>query len=252
MKDDINDIKVQKIEIIKEIVKLTKNAKIKSFQADGVVYNFQNIQDYKFYEDKQIKISNKYIPLLCVDFELDYVLFSLELPRKDINIITNDLKFLSLDVTIHALRRFIKRFIYIYLDEQSKFEFNKSIKAIFLKHFNEILKLYLETPLYEIKEDYHTIEVMKDILKMCKPFNPLVNSGRHRDIWNFKVRMHEHKNTQMYFMHPFLFIVENGNIITVELYSAVMPMNRANKLTSVDNNFRKYLHKRLGIKGEQY
>lgn len=236
------------IELIKEILRLTKNTKIKSFQYQNVIYDFRNLEEPMFYLEDKIKISNKYIPLICEDFDLEFVLKNINITEKDICIITNENKFININVTIHANRRFLKRFIYAYLDEQNNFDFSISMKAIFHNHFNNLLDIYINNSLSDIKKDSIIINVIKELLKDSKPFNPLTQSIRHKDMWNFKMRLKEHKNTQMYLNHPFLFIVEDANIITVELYSPSLSMYHPNKLTAREKLFRSYLFKRLNLK----
>lgn len=236
-----------KIEILKELIKLTKDSKIKSFHADNIVYDFQNLEDVDFYKNKQIQISNKFIPILCKTFELEFIIENLELEVNELTLITNDLKYISIDCTAHAFRRFIKRFIYIYLDEQNKVEFNVELKKILNNNFNYVLNLYLSKSLYKINTDYNIIEVLKKLLKMSRPFNPEKHTGSHKDQWNFRLRKSEHRNTQMYITHPFLFIVEDSKIRTIELYSPSLSYSKANKMTSIDKMFRRYLNKKLGL-----
>lgn len=230
---------------IEEIIKCTKDLRIKSFHADNEVQDFQNIQKADYYLDKKIQISNKYIPILCETFELDFVLNNVVNKNKDFQLITNDLKFLSLNITYHAIKRFIKRYLYIYLNEQNNFEFSIEMQKIMNKNFDYILSLYLDTNLSEINKDVTIIKMVGSILKNVKVFNPDKNSGRYRDIWNFKMRINENKNTQMYFVHPFLFIVEDSAIKTIELYSSSYSMRNANKITGTDRQFKSYLMNKI-------
>jgi hypothetical protein len=237
---------IKKLEVIKEILYLSKELKIKSFHADDKVYDFRTNKEPEFFINKKVWVANKYIHLLCETFTLDFILEHLEMQKKDINVISNDLKFISLDCTIHAMRRFLKRFIYIYLDEQNNFEFSSKLKSLLNDNFDYVLHLYMNNSLSNIKKDYYIIEIIKEILILSKTFNPDKNTGRLKDQWNFKLRNQEHSNTQMYFTHPFLFIVEDGHIKTIELYSPSLSLSEANKMTSIEKMFRNFLNKKMG------
>lgn len=239
---------VLKNEIIKEILFQVKSSKIKSFQADGKVLDISNIRDLQSTDLIQSKIllSNKFIPLICENFDLEEVLSVLSIEKKDIAIITHDNRFMNINVTFHSTQQLIKRFIYIYINNQNKFEFGLQMNELYSKYFSYCINLVLNNKIDDIKKDEVILELITRILKMTKPFSKS-NLGRHKDVWNFELRERIHESALKYFCHPFLFIIEDGFIKTIELYSSSVSMHRANKFTSDNFKFKEYIHKTVGV-----
>ena len=237
-----------KREILLELVSLVKAGTVKSFQVDSTVYDFQNIKKFNIEENmsKVITLSNKYIPELSRNFDLNQILIITGKQVKDINILNSEGKFISLNVTFHSMQQLLKRFIYIYTINQDKFEFGYVMNSLYKKYFDYCMNLVITTDINEVKKDETLISLTTELLRLSKTFTKK-NSGRHRDHWNFDLRQQIHDNTVMHFIHPFLFIIEDGFIKTIELYSSSIDTHGMNKFTSNSKKYREHVLKSLGI-----
>lgn len=245
----MNEFKdILKFEIIKELLFQTRNGSIKSFHADDKVYDITNTRTLQPEDliNCKLLLSNKFIPLMCDNFDLKEVTSVLCPEQRDIQLITEDLRFMNLNVTFHAVHQLLKRFVYIYMNNQNKFEFGIQMNQLYTKYFDYCINLILTNDLDLIKKDETVIKLISLLLRLSKPFSKS-NAGRHKDVWNFELRERIHENDQKYFIHPFLFIVEDGFIKTVELYSSSLSMHNANKFTSDNKRFIGYLHKVFGV-----
>ena len=250
MSDVLTKEQLSKLEIIKEVINLTYSGKIKSFHIDETLVDLRGVKSLVPEEllDKKLMISNKYIPLLCENFEIQTVVQHLCNDAKDVTVLTSEGKFLNLSVTNHSNQQLLKRFIYIYLVNADKFEFGIRMNEIFTKYFDYCITLILNNEIKSIKkDDTQLINLTKELLRMSRAFTSK-NTGRHKDQWNLNVRESIHDVTTRYFVHPFLFIVEDGHLKTVELYSSSVDMYNYNKFTNLNNKFVEFVNKRLGVK----
>lgn len=234
-----HEIKTIKDVIIEDIVTLTKQIKIKSFSFNDIVIDFQNIHEYedKLYDkDSVIKVSNKYIPLLKYKFnDLKEFMTS----DHNFHMINNKEKHLSFNITNHASIQLLRRMLYIYI-KSDKFEWSSTMKTFFIEHLDDIIALLKESK--NIK-DFSTNEFLSSTIELllynATVFNP-DNVGRDRDRLAFARRDKKNQGTIRYFNHPFMFIVQEGILKTVELYSSSEDCRHFNKETSDDRTFNRW------------
>lgn len=232
---------IRRDEIIDSIVKLTKSINIKSFTNGDTLIDFRNISELD--RDLPISISNKYIPLL------DYSIGDLQeffTHDNNMNVVTYKEKFISFIMTNHAVEKFLKRFIYIYL-MGDKFEFSVKMKRLYTSEFDAVSSILLEMDEdTKLNENIDAMNIVREVLMGSELFHT-GNSGRHRDIKAFNKRDLEYGDTLRYFNHPFMFVVENGVCKTVELYSSSQDCRHLNKHTSNSKRFMRWLRERLDI-----
>lgn len=227
--------------ILQRIIELTKSLKIKSINVNGKIVDFRNVHTIST-KDK-IQVANKYINLLS-EFNMLYLkeFFSHE---NNFNIITANNKYVTFNLTHHAVEQFIKRFIYIYLNND-KFEFSTFMKTIYNNYLDytidTILNLNEDTYL---NEDDTLIELIKLIIGKSEVFNHEKSTGRWRDKLAFSRRENEMTNTIRYFNHPFMFVVQDNICKTVELYSSSQDCRHLNKFSSDTKQFTIWLKKKM-------
>lgn len=213
-----------KLEIINKIIELTEYGKIKSFQSNGKLYDILNIKSFN--KTDNIALSNKYIHLLK-EFNMDD-LKEVFTHNNDFNLVTSTDKYITFKLTHHACEQLLKRMIYIYV-ESIKFEWSVRMKTIFNDSFDNIIDL-LKNNTQDLNTNPFVINLIKSLLNNSEVFT-LDKSGRHRDVKSFIRRDKENGKTLRYFNHPFLFIIHEDFLKTVELYSSSEDCRHLNKFT---------------------
>lgn len=227
--------------IIEKIKELTKQIKIKSVNVNDKVLDFRNID--KIHSSDVISISNKYIPLLS-EFDMNE-LKDFFTHDNNFSVITNSGKYVTFNLTHHAVEQFIKRFIYIYLTND-KFEFSTEMNIIYSEYFDYILNVLhtLNEDVY-LNEDEKLINLIKLVINNSEFFDYEKSTGRWRDKLAFIRRETEMINTIRYFNHPFMFIIQDNICKTVELYSSSQDCRHLNKFTGDTKRFTSWLRKKF-------
>lgn len=230
------------IEILKNSV---QDLSISSVSIDGDVVDFRSIKNYsiKSLSEANIVISNKYVNVLvkkgaCIE---DVVKLLHKTPH--CYVLTNKGKFLSFDVTHHSALSLINRFLYVYIMEDIKFEKGVDLESIYEEYFNDMVDV-ITGDISDIGNNSRVHDLIRDIMKSS--FNhKLENVGRVRDSLAFLKRNKKHQNCNRYFSHPFLFIIQDNILQTVELYSSCQDFRHLNKLTK-KKSFNRLILDKLG------
>lgn len=226
--------KIIKQTIYEDIYKLVKDGRIKSITVDNSVFDYSNIPEdgWKY----NVYISKKYIPMLK-QYNISDLNQFLNSSTYNVQLINNDDKFIAFYTTFHAKKQFIKRFIYLYLMTDRPFEFNQTMNNILEKYFNKFISIVKYNNL--ISTDTEVDSCIEDIVLNSVVFKP-EKTGRLRDKIAF-TRRHNDLSGSKYFAHPFLFIVNEEHLVTVELYSSSFDFRKINKFTGDDRAFYKFL-----------
>ena len=232
--------------LVDEIIKGIKTFQIKSININNDIVDITNISNYTIQDliTSRIIVSNRYVEYLVNNgIVLSKVLTVLDNTNPHCYVLTNKGKYLSFNVTHHSAVALVKRFIYIYLISDLKFELGKKIEFIYETYFNDMCDI-LELNERNIGNNPIIHNLIKDIL-LYTNIHKLENTGRIRDEVAFTNRNNSHNSCNRYFTHPFLFIIENNILQTVELYSSSQDFRGLNKFTK-EYNFRKIILKKLG------
>jgi len=227
--------------IFNKIKELVKSLKIKSINVNGKIVDFKNIEQVSI--NDKIQVSNKYIHLLS-EYNIDMLkdFFSHD---NNFNIFLKTNKYVTFNLTHHAVEQFIKRFIYIYLNND-KFEFSSYMKRVYSDNLDYTIDtiINLNEDVY-LNEDTNLINLIKMVISDSEVFNYEKNTGRWRDKLAFTRRETEMSNTIRYFNHPFMFVVQDTICKTVELYSSSQDCRHLNKFTSDTKKFTIWLKRKM-------
>lgn len=220
---------IERVKILEKISKLTKECKIKSFIKNDLVVDFTNINKIEFKEDDIIKISNKYIYLLK-EFSFEDLKPFLN-HSNNFNFITYKNKYITFNLSNHACEQLLKRMIYIYV-KGNKFEWSVRMQNIYNNYLDIIVNILKNKETYfDLINNEHVIKIVKALLNGSEVFT-LEKSGRYRDKKSFIRRDNLNGKAVRYFNHPFMFIVQDDYLKTVELYSSSEDCRHLNKVTS--------------------
>lgn len=237
-----------KKEVIQKIIDLTKTGKIKSFHYNNeYVVDLLNIKLFNLFDGKDIKISKKYVPLLK-EFSIEEIRPFL-LQEHNFNLITNN-KFITFNISAHSAEQFLKRMLFIYI-ESEKFEFSIKMQKVYANYIDKIIDLLKQIHSKQISIETLVKEpVVHELLKIMLSNAESIdtsNLGRRRDKRALNYRNQRYKKfgtTIRYFNHPFMFVVQEDILKTVELYSSSEDCRHLNKITST-NEFYKWFQERF-------
>lgn len=221
----IDDDKI-KYDFIQNLIALTKAMKIKSFQIlkndEKILIDFQNIKDFiDILYDVKILLAKKNMKLFDNESIKNYIIHNCT--EEDPTIYDNKVlvngKIVYFNIMNHAKIQFVKRyimFLHEYKNEVKLFK-NKDINSLIIKLASFIK--YNNYP--KISRSKELDEIIIDLISNSTNLNEN-NMGRHRDIRKFKARDQIHNQTSRFFIHPFLFILDNveKKLVTTELYSS--------------------------------
>lgn len=227
--------------VVNKIISLVNKCKIKSFTKNNIIYDITNIKNFEYQEDDIIKVSNKYIHLLKEFYFEELAPFLNH--NNNFNLITYKDKYITFNLSNHACEQILKRMIYIYV-KGNKFEWSVRMQKIYNSYFDIIVEILKNKNTdFDLVNNKYVLDIIKAILKGSKVFT-LEKSGRHRDKKSFIRRDKNQGKALRYFNHPFMFIVQDDYLKTVELYSSSEDCRHLNKETS-DNNFYNWFNKKF-------
>jgi len=201
----------------------------------NTVHDYRTINKINFDLD-DISISSKYVvQLVQSGFNIDDVVLLLK-EKPEFYFITKQNKFFSCTLSNHAVIQFLKRFSYIYIIND-KFEFGKHYEEIYKDYFNKVNDILINKDWKDVKSNPVVLDLLYVVMKDIEYHN-ITSTGRPRDLRAFKERETQHKSTNRYFSHPFLFIVEDNVMRTVELYSSSLDCRHINK----ESNKRDFIY----------
>ena len=231
---------MKKITHIKVFKDLVKSLKIHSCHIDDKLVDYKTIDDYtlneldKLYEDNKIQVARKYLnELNKQDIDMD-IIVKFNNTIGNIYFINQDGKFIDIKVSSHAVEQLFKRMLYIYI-VQDKFEFNYDTNYIYKNHINDMIDLCREslTSETDLSNNVLAHKIIKKLLNRASIFIP-ANAKRYRDKQSFIRRDKQQGDTVRYLVHPFLFVVQDNILKTVELYSNNIDTRHLNKFTNTD------------------
>lgn len=240
-----------RINIVNDIIELVQKGKIKSINCNNEIIDITNIRTKKdLLLEGDVKVSNKFIPLLNYDFKY---LKEFLTHTNNYNLITNKGKYLTFNITYHAVEQICKRLLYIYVIN-TKFQFSLKLTTWFennldklvdkIKNFKEDKEIdYFTSEVCNIESEFDsfTYELL-DLLLYDSSLLITENSIRMRDRLSFKRRDKERGKCDRYLLHPFLFVIQDGVLKTVELYSPSIDCRHLNKFTSDYKKYNKWLY----------
>lgn len=218
------------------ISNFVKQGKIVNVKLDGVdVYNpsLATLRDAS-----TILLSKKYLELFVNTGLIDTIHKNfIDSPRQHL-IITDKGKVKDYNITIHAIRQFLRR--YLIVNEYS----------IMQKHLSSSIKdgfQLIEADIADIlfKQDYNNpiaIDLFISFLKTATT-NQKISSAR--DQRELKKRSDRYENSTYMFSHPFMFVMCEGTITTAELSSQSFDCRDANKIASIDVRWKKFFEPRM-------
>ncbi len=217
----------------RKIIELVDQGKIKTVHVDGIQVNKQNLAEHRLkilYKDLQL--SRKYLELFIQDNVVDHVYRRYIKDPKEYIVIVGTNKIIDFDLSKHAVKQFVRRLIVATQDSYISFAINYNIT----KAFNDNIDQWIE--ICE-KHDYNNplvIDAMIDFLKQSTVLQPK-SISRDRDKREFEKRDQKHEGvTNRLVSHPFAFVINDGVLKTVELFSSTADVRTANAVTS--NNGR--------------
>lgn len=217
--------------IFNKIYDYVKNGKIKSITINNKIYDLLNIKEYIYNKDDKIQVSNKYIHLLK---EFSFIeLKSFLNHSNNFNMITYKDRYITFKLSNHACEQLLKRMIYIYV-KGNKFEWSVRMQELYNKYFDiilEILKNYLNNQDTDLVNNKDINDILSLILNGSEVFT-VDKTGRFRDKKSFIRRDNKKGKALRYFNHPFMFVIHDDYLKTVELYSSSEDCRHLNKDTS--------------------
>jgi len=227
--------------IYEDIYALVLNKSISSISIDSINYTYKDIPKDGYLGN--VIIAKKYISLLQ-HFNLKDLKEFLAVKDYNIMLITKKNKFIGIHVTHHSAYNFIKRFIYTYLLDTNAFEFSSDSNKKFLIYFNEFCNLY-KSGNKLLGDNKIIIECMEALL-FNSVFFDYNSTGRLRDKLAFKERDQIRKDTIRYISHPFLFVVADEVLKTVELYSSCYDFRFVNGFIKDESGYDKWFKTKIG------
>lgn len=219
----------EKVNLLVKLTNLTKEGKIKSFLKNNLIVDITNINKIKYKEDDIIKISNKYIHLFK-DYSFEELKPFLN-HSNNFNLITHKEKYITFNLSNHACEQLLKRMIYIYV-KGNKFEWSVRMQNIYNTYLDIIVNILKNKEIeFDLINNRYVIEIIESLLNGSEVFT-LDKSGRHRDKKSFIRRDNLNGKAVRYFNHPFMFIVQDDYLKTVELYSSSEDCRHLNKETT--------------------
>lgn len=213
----------------KRIIELIYENKIKSVHVEGILVNKSNIDEYRLkLLYKPIQLSKKYLELFIKTNAVDYVYRTFIKDPKQYVVIIGDSKIIDFDLSPHAKKQFVRRLLYVTTDEFVSFVLNHSV----MEAFEENKDIWLNILKRNIYDELIIAETMIDIIKTSSVLQPK-SINRPRDKREIAKRQEKHDGiTNRFVSHPFLFIIHDNVLRTVELYSATADVRTANAVTS--------------------
>lgn len=224
------------IDLINKIMKLTESIKIKSFKIvlneKETTIDYSNIKTFiKEIKDtnNKIIISKKYFKLFdnkeqlllienCLSDDFKYKIF------------TNNEKLILLNsISVHSMEQYIKRSLLFYKKYGSEKDLSSREFIELKKIYNDSNKLSKKDVLLDNKIYLENLILNK--LKSTKVLHE-TNMGRERDKKEFAKRDNKYKESLRLLNHPFLFIINDRNLVTIELFSSSFNVRFLNKKTS--------------------
>ena len=245
---------IKKLNHLVTFKKLVKDLKIANIHIKDTLVDYKTIDNYSIADleelvnSNELYIAKKYIPLL-VQNGIDLDLAVLFLDKVGTVYLIRNNKFIEFNVTHHSTEQLIKRMIYIYINSNEYFEINKSLHKIYLEHFNYLVQVFLSNDYKDIGNDVVLHDIIKALLK-DSDYHDSESASKLRDKKAFRYRDRKYKNTNRYYSFPFLFIIEDSLLKTVELYFGDNGDARAiNKLTSGNCTelLKEMLHEGVGL-----
>jgi len=215
------------------IYKLHKSRKIGVVNIDGINYEKATLEQIQAGE---VKISKKYLDLF-VESGLVYAIHTnfVESPRTHL-IITDKGKIKDFNISIHAMRQFLRRYYICNNDEKMKIHLSSVIKNGFDLMKNDITDIIF-------KNDYMNPDAIDLFISFLKNATTNQTISSARDQRELKRRSNRYENSTYMFSHPFMFVVVDGTIATVELSSQSFDCRNSNKIASTELRWNEYFSK---------
>ena len=218
--------------LVEFLISLVKRGEISSISVNDKIIDITNYNTIPIIEliQSKIRVSKKYIHKLVTDeFTLDKVVESFLEEPPHCYLLTENNKFRSFNVTHHSAKALLYRFIYVYLIDDLKFELGK-LELIYSKYLNTMCDILENEDLDKLGNNKVIHSLIKELM-VKSSLHTIKNSGRIRDIKAFNRRNNQYDNSNRYFVHPYLFIIEDDILKTVELYSSSFDFRHYNKET---------------------
>lgn len=225
-----------------DIVDMLNNGEIKSIHVNNKLVQLENLNDLMdemFNVDAKVVVSKKYMTLFKekkMDIDFIYQTF-IESPHRKYILFTNHGKFLDFDMSIHSIYQFMKRFVYSYKTTMFESVLNERTLRWFEENYSSVLKNVLESTEDNVNFDSKIIKILKQKIQLSTGLTEK-DVRRGRDLHEFKKRDDKYCNTVRLWSHPFLFVFEDGLLVTVELYSNAVDARNANSVTRSEKEWK--------------
>ena len=187
---------------------------------------------------KDLKISKKYLDLFVASGLVDVVHREFTEAPRDILVLTSKGKLKDYNISNHALRQFLRRYFICNLDDKMKVHLSAQIKTSFEMIRNEIADILF-------KQDYADASVMDLFVTFLRSATTQQTISSARDQRELARRSKRYENSVYLFSHPFMFVVVDGTITTVELSSQSFDCRNSNKIASSDERWRKFFEEAI-------
>lgn len=213
----------------RKIIELIYEGKIKTVHVDDVLVNRQNIDEYRLkLLYRPLQLSRKYLEYFVSSNTVDHVYRSYIKDPKEHVVIINETKIIDFDLPPHAKKQFVRRLIYCITDEFLAFSVNISIKNI----FKDDKEFWLDVVKNSNYHHPRVLETMIDLIKQSVVLQPKhITRGRDRREIEKRHNKYQGVNNRLV-IHPFAFIIHDGVLKTVELYSSTADVRMGNAVTS--------------------
>lgn len=218
--------------IIKKIILLVKELKIKSLwfekNNEKILIDYKNVSQYDLLQGK-ISLSKKNLKFFNKE-EMNFIIDNFINEEGKYKIILRNGNVIFIDyLTQHSREQFIKRYRLCFL------KYKENIKSLNLETFQEIDKIY-----QKIKKNNKLLFSERKyidnlILKFLNKSKTLTDKkvGRIRDKKELNKRDTRYKGlTLRLHSYPFLFIISEKKLKTIELYSSNLNLKPLNDITS--------------------
>lgn len=213
--------------------------KIGSVKLDGVEYSHATKE--QMMSAKTLTISKKYLDLFVASSLVDVVHQNFVEHARSILVVNSKGKIKDYNITVHAKRQFLRRYYICNLDELMRIHLSENIKKSF-----ELVQDELADILF--KQDYENPLVLELMVSFLKSATTRATISSARDQRELARRGSRYKNSTYSFCHPFMFVISDGTITTVELSSQSLDCRNSNKIATSNDRWESFFQSTIGPK----
>jgi len=229
----------QMIECKKMIADWHKWGKITSVKLDGVEHS--RATEDEIMNAKTLTISKKHLDLFVDSSLVDVVHQNFVEHARDILVVNSKGKIKDYSISTHAKRQFMRRYYIVNLDSLMSVHLSENIKKSFEMLQGEIADILF-------KQDWDNPLIVDLIVSFLKTATTRQTISSARDQRELARRGNRYANSTYSFSHPFMFVIVDGTIATIELSSQSLDCRNSNKIATSNDRWEKFFQLSVGAK----